>query len=77
MDKKSQIIKLLAEQIGVEPEDIDEEDAFLTDLHMNPTELSDFVHSLTSLDLDVGRLNLTEIETVVELLEALGTAESA
>ena len=76
MDKKSQIIKLLAEQIGVEPEDIDEEDAFLTDLHMNPTELSDFVHSLTSLDLDVSRLNLTEIETVVELLEALGAAES-
>ncbi|KKU04117.1 MAG: hypothetical protein UX88_C0001G0047 [Candidatus Woesebacteria bacterium GW2011_GWC2_47_16] len=77
MDKKSQIIKLLAEQIGVEPEDIDEEDAFLTDLHMNPTELSDFVHSLTSLDLDVSHLNLTEIETVVELLEALGAAESA
>ena len=43
---------------------------------MNPTELSDFVHSLTSLDLDVSRLNLTEIETVVELLEALGAAES-
>ena len=77
MDKKSQIIKLLAEQIGVEPEDIDEEDAFLTDLHMNPPELSDFVHSLTSLDLDVSHLNLTEIETVVELLEALGAAESA
>lgn len=75
MDKKSQIIKKLAEHIGVEPEDIDNDDAFLTDLHMNPTELSDFVHSLTSLDLDISRLNLTEIETVSDLLEALGAVE--
>ena len=75
MDKKSQIIKRLAEHIGVEPEDIDEDDAFLSDLHMNPTELSDFVHSLTSLDLDISRLNLTEIETIADLLEALGAAE--
>jgi len=77
MDKKSQIIKRLAEHIGVEPEDIDEDDAFLTDLHMNPMELSDFVHSLTSLDLDISRLNLTEIETVADLLEALGAVEIA
>ena len=75
MDKKSQIIKRLAEHIGVEPEDIDEDDAFLTDLHMNPTELSDFVHSLTSLDLDVSHLNLAEIETIADLLEALGAVE--
>ena len=75
MDKKSQIIKRLAEHIGVEPEDIDEDDAFLTDLHMNPMEMSDFVHSLTSLDLDVSHLNLAEIETIADLLEALGAAE--
>jgi len=75
MDKKSQIIKQLAEHIGVEPEDIDDDDAFLTDLHMNPAELSDFVHSLTSLDLDINRLNLTEIETVSDLLETLGAVE--
>ena len=75
MDKKSQIIKRLAEHIGVEPEDIDEDDAFLSDLHMNPTELSDFVHSLTSLDLDVSHLNLAEIETIADLLEALGAVE--
>ena len=75
MDKKSQIIKRLAEHIGVEPEDIDEDDAFLTDLHMNPTELSDFAHSLTSLDLDVSHLNLAEIETIADLLEVLGAVE--
>lgn len=77
MDKKSQIIKLLSEHIGVEPEDINEDDSFLEDLHMNPTELSDFVHSLSSLDLDVSRLNLTEMETVADLLEALGAVELA
>ena len=75
MDKKSQIIKLLSEHIGVEPDDVSEDDSFLEDLHMNPTELSDFVHSLTSLDLDVSRLNLAEIETVSDLLEALGAVE--
>ena len=75
MDKKSQIIKRLAEHIGVEPEDIDEDDAFLTDLHMNPMEMSDFVHSLTSLDLDVSHLNLAEIENIADLLEVLGAVE--
>lgn len=76
MDKKSQIIKKLAEHIGVEPEDINEDDAFQTDLHMNPIELSDFIHSLTSLDIDINRLNLIEIETVSDLLKALGTVET-
>lgn len=75
MDKKAEIIKLLSEHIGVEPEDISDDDAFPTDLHMNPTELSDFVHSLESLNYDISHLNLAEVETVSDLLEALGAVE--
>lgn len=75
VDKKSQIIRLLAEHIGVEPEDVSEEDFLLEDLHMNPGELSDFVHSLGNLKIDTSKLETGSIETVADLLEALGTVE--
>ena len=75
MDKKAQIIKLLSENIGVEPEDVAEDDAFFEDLHMNPMELSDFIHSLEPLNYDISHLNLAEVETVSDLLEALGAVE--
>ena len=75
VDKKSQIIRLLAEHIGVEPEDLSEEDFFLEDLHMNPVELSDFVHSLGNLEIDTSKLETGSIETVSDLLEALGAVE--
>ncbi|MFZ5932499.1 MAG: hypothetical protein ACOYT7_00205 [Patescibacteria group bacterium] len=74
-NKKAKIIAHLAEHIGVESEDISEEDFFLDDLHMNPTEISDFVHSLEGLGFDISKLNLVEIESVGDLLEALGASE--
>ena len=40
----SELVKeVLATQIGVEPDDIHEEDLLSEDLHMSPTDLSDFV----------------------------------
>jgi acyl carrier protein len=73
--KKNQIIARLAEHIGVEPDDINEDDFFLEDLHMNATEMSDFVHSLTDLGFDVSKLDLASLETVSDLLEGLGASE--
>ncbi len=72
-NKRSAIIRKLAETIGVEEEDIGDDDNFSEDLHMNALELSDFVHSLSNLGYDTAKLNLAEIETVSDLLEALGT----
>ena len=75
VDRKPQIIRLLAEHIGVEPEDVSEEDFFLEDLHMKPGELSDFVHSLGNLEIDTSKLETGSIETVSDLLQALGAVE--
>lgn len=68
---KEKLIKLLAEQIGVEPEDIKEDDSFSEDLHMSPAEFSDFLHVLTNSGFTVSSSDLTGIETVEDLLDIL------
>lgn len=71
-NKKKQIINKLAETIGVEPEDIQDDDFLVEDLHMNPAEISDFIGSLDGMGFDISKLELPSIETVSDLLEALG-----
>ncbi len=63
--------KLLAEQIGVEPEDIKTEDFFFEDLHMSPADLLDFIETLGNAGIDVAKIDLSTIETVEDLLETL------
>lgn len=63
--------QLLAEYLGVEPEDINESDSFSVNLHMGPTEISDFLESLRERGMDISRLNIEDIDTVEQLNEAL------
>lgn len=71
----TKIIKLLADNLGVETEDISEDDSFSDDLHMSPDKLADFVESLASSDFDISNLTLEEIETVGDLAEMLSSHE--
>jgi len=71
MDKVNEIKSLLAEQIGVEAEDIKETDSFSEDLHMGPAEMADFSETLKKLEVDMAKIDFTNIETVGELLETL------
>lgn len=72
----SELVKeVLATQIGVEPDDIDEEDLLSEDLHMSPTDLSDFVGSLATSGLDTKDLELTKIETVSDVIEGLSSLD--
>lgn len=73
IDKK--IKAVLADQLGVEPDDIKGEDSFSDDLHMTATNLSDFVESLSEKGLDVSKIELTEVATVEELIEAVDSQE--
>ncbi len=83
MNQKTEITKginhliknLLAEQIGVEPDDIKGEDTFADDLHMTATNLSDFVESLSTKGIDTTNIDLTEITTVEDLIELLSSQE--
>ncbi len=66
---------LLASHVGVDPEDITEDDTFLQDLHMRPSEFSDFLEELSEKGLDTSNLDLPTIKTVGDLAEALSSHE--
>lgn len=61
----------LAEYIGVELEDIEDDDSFVEDLHMNPTDLTDFIAKLQELGVEVTEPDFTDSETVGEFIENL------
>jgi len=63
---------LLAEQLGLNSDDISNEDSLIEDLHMSPADLTDFLETLSAKNADTSAVDLTEIETVEELLEQLG-----
>jgi acyl carrier protein len=69
-DLKNQIKEALAEALGLEVEDINEDDSLTADLHMRPSDLADFVEKLDSLNLNTSKIELTEIETVGELVDS-------
>lgn len=61
----------LAEFLGVDAEDINNEDSFVEDLHMHAQELSDFISSLSTHGFEVENIDLTSLETLSDLIEAL------
>jgi len=69
------VMKLLAENLGVEAEDISEDDSFTQDLHMAPDKLADFAETLSASGFEISNLALGELETVGDLTEALSSHE--
>jgi len=69
------IKELLAQYLGVETEDIDDDDSLVDDLHVRTTDLVDFVESLGDKGLNTSSLDLTKIDTVAELIESLISEE--
>lgn len=68
---KNSVKKALADYLGIETEDI-EDDFFLTeDLHMKPTDLTDFTEILSGMNFDTKSLDFTEIETFSDLIDVL------
>jgi acyl carrier protein len=68
-----QVKTCLADHIGLDIEDISEDDTFMNDLHMRPTEFADFLEDLTEKGFDTSDLDLTSITTVGELIESLSS----
>ena len=64
---------ILAGLIGVEPEDIKNEDYLDEDLHMGPAEVADFLQKLQEQDFDtasVEKISELSISEIAELLAA-------
>ena len=74
-NSKEFVLQTLAEYLGIEPADIKDEDSLDSDLHMQPSDVSDFTEMLQGKNIDTTSLDLTAIETVNDLIEALGFEE--
>lgn len=72
---KQKIKRELADFLGVDMEDIEDETEFTTDLHMDAVALTDFMEILTKAGFDVSSLDFNEIDTFLELIEALTAHE--
>lgn len=73
-EQKNSIKKLkqiLSDQLGIDPEDVKEDDRLVEDLHMRAPEITDLVEALSNEGFKTTDLELTEIETVTDLYEAL------
>ena len=73
---KGKIKELLAFHLGVEVTDINDDDSLLHDLHLVPAEMSNFLKSLEDNGLDTSKLDLDELETFEDLVEAVLSAEA-
>jgi acyl carrier protein len=68
---KEKVRKELANQLGVEPEDIEDDSSLTEDLHMKASDITDFSESLANSGFVTSNLDFTEIETFIDLVEAL------
>ena len=74
-DISQKIIALLAEHMGTDEEELKNTDMLQDDINMSPTDLADFVEKLTVAGFDTSKLNLTELESVEDLIENIISQE--
>jgi hypothetical protein len=68
---KSIVRQELASFLGVDVEDIEDDVSLAEDLHMKATDLTDFMEVITRMGMETTGIDLTEIETFLDLVEAL------
>lgn len=71
VDVKNIIKKNLSEFLGIEPDDIEDDFSLTEDLHMKPTDLTDFMERVGNLGYDIQSVDMTEIDTFSDLIDAL------
>lgn len=72
---KQKVKRELADFLGVDLEDIEDDTVLADDLHMDPSQLTDFMEILAKAGYDTDSVDLTEVESLNDLVEAL-TAHS-
>lgn len=70
---KTKLLEILSGIIGVEVEDIEMEDSLRDELHMNAVDLAELSEKIEAAGM--GHADLSEVETVEELIEALHLEE--
>jgi len=74
-DTKLKIKTILAGFLGIEPEDIEDEDSLTADLHMKPSDLTDFLELMESNGIDTSSIDFIEVDTFAELIESIGAED--
>ncbi|OGM05209.1 hypothetical protein A2125_01760 [Candidatus Woesebacteria bacterium GWB1_43_5] len=65
------ILSMLANQLGIESDDITTDDSFAQDLHMSSIDLADFAHTLEDTGFAITPEDISKFATVGELTEFL------
>jgi isopentenyldiphosphate isomerase len=68
---KEAVRRELANYLGVDNEDIEDDSSLTEDLHMKATDLTDFMEILTRMNMETDGVDLTQTETFLDLVEAL------
>lgn len=61
----------LAEYIDVDSTDINMDDSFWDDLHMNKNDFPEFINLLEEKGISIGEEDFSNVETVEDLLEVI------
>ncbi len=64
-----EIKKYLSEYLGIDSDDLANDDYLKEDLHMNSVEISDFLHLLKNKGVDLNLSQITEINTVQDIID--------
>jgi acyl carrier protein len=70
-DIRQKILRILADQLGVEPEDLNDEDSLRDDLRMSPSNLTDFVETLAEEGFDINKIDFEEMESLGDLINLM------
>lgn len=68
---KQKIKSELANYLGIDLEDIEDDSTLTGDLHMKATEITDFMELLAGLGMDSDGVNLADLETFENLTDAI------
>jgi acyl carrier protein len=68
---KQKVKRELSDFLGIDAEDIEDETVLIEDLHMDPANLADFAEILEKGGFDTTSLDFTQVETFLDLIEAL------
>ncbi len=66
---EAEIKKFLSEHLGIEAEDLANDDYLKEDLHMNSLEISDFLHLLKEKGIDLNLSKINEIQTLQDIID--------
>jgi len=71
LETKKSIRIVLADFLGIEPDDIEDDFSLTEDLHMKATDLTDFVEILSKKGIDTESMDFTEIDTFTDLIDSI------